>query len=296
MKGTKVVYESQNSDSKGTQQVEIDGKVYTADVIKTMVSESAAATQKSQQAQKVIDAATAYGITADEFLQHAEGAIAVISNLQTKGLINEKGEIVLPNRELNDPNDLKNKGKGTNDDPFAGILNKKGAKPDDKTNSESVVILGAIQKLIEKVGALEVSVGDTRDTQTLMLRTDREEKIKAVYPDLEEQDISKVFAKTLELRKEGKKASLLEVAKLVNDERQQYKTNIEKKFAEEHGFNYEEISKQKKGASQTTVEDLLTAEGVSGITKGRKLSLFPRDKAKEVSPLDAVNAFLKKLP
>jgi hypothetical protein len=289
MKRTRVVYDGQaGSDPKGTQQIEIDGKVYTPEVIKTLVGESAAATQKSQQAQKILDAAQTYGVSADEFLQHAEGAIAVISNLQTKGLINEKGEIVLPTKET--------KPDTKDDDPFASILTKKpSVKPDDKGGLDSNAVVSVLQKLIDKVNTIETSVLDTKDTQTLMLRTNKEEEIKKVYPDLEEQDISKVFAKTYEARKQGKKVTLLEVAKLVNDEVMARTAIIEKKFAEAHGLNYDEI-KTKRTTSRQTVADLLTAEGVSGITKGKKLSLFPKDKSKEVSPIDAISSFMRQLP
>ena len=263
---------------RGRAQLEIDGKQYTVDDVKSLLGQSKDATEKSQKAQKIIDAAKSYGVEPEEFLQHAEGALGIVTRLRDEGIITSEGEIKIPKKE-----DKK--------DDLDNLLNLDSKESKDKKSGLDQAIQDSLAKIAKRMEGLEEMVSETRNTQTLMARLNQEEKIKAAYPNLGDGDIARVFAETAGLRKAGKKATLLEVAKLVSTEVGERTEEIKKQFAKDHGLDYDAIVK-KKDEPKFDLEHL-DEKGMAAITQSKKLSLFPKPGEDSVTPLDAVRAFEK---
>jgi predicted DNA binding CopG/RHH family protein len=114
---------------------------------------------------------------------------------------------------------------------------------------------------------------------------DREEKIKAKFPNLEEGDVAKVFALTKELRSQGKKVKLEDVAKAISEEVAKKEVNIIKTFASKHGLDYDKIVTT---TTKTGDESPLDEKGITTLLAGKKINLFPKDKKKEASPRDVI--------
>lgn len=273
------------TDQNKDQKVNVDGKDYTPEDVKSLLENSASVTQKAQQVQKILDAAKAYGVEPDEFVQHAEGAFSVITNLRDQGLINQDGEVVIPKV-------AKVPGKETtelDEEEFLTGLIPEDEKKKRVSKSDSAV-LAALNQINKKLQALEGSVVETRDTQTLMARLTQQDKIKAVYPDLQDEDISRVFAETARLRSQGKKTSIMDVAKLVNEDAVNRRSTIERAFAERHNINYDQLKAGQTDKPKSMAE--LDEAGIMAVTGQKKINLFPKPGKGEVTPAAALKGFL----
>ena len=174
------------------------------------------------------------------------------------------------------------------DEDLSKILDLDKKNKNDKNKSATIddkltELLGTITKRLD---GIEAEVTNTKDAQILMARVNQEEKLRDKYPNLDEDAMHKVFARTAQLRKAGKKVTLSDVAKQVSDEVVSTVSKIERDFAEKHGIDYEKVIT--KDSEDDAEKDFLTEEGMTKLTSGKKISLFPKNKDKEVTPLDAV--------
>ena len=160
--------------SDQTLVVNIGGedKTFKAEDIVNLVSQQASATQKTQQVSAVIKACEKFGLDPDAFVNQAEGAFSVIADLIEKGYVDEQGNILekkVVKPDINFNQDLGNKGNNFSDDKVAAIVSR------------------VLEPIAKKLGAIE-------QDQAQLTRLRISDSIKGNFKNLEDKDISQLFA------------------------------------------------------------------------------------------------------
>jgi hypothetical protein len=234
-------------------EFKVGDKVYTTEQIQAL--EGAAAV-----GQKILTKAQQYDLDPDAFLSHSEGALSIVADLSSKGIVKADGTIVLP--EPIEPKD-----KGT---PF---FKQSGGEPDAATQA-----LQSIQQTMNKFGE---RLETMEKGQSKLFEERVRANIKQRYPGLTDDDVSFILTESTARRK-----PLLEVAEhragMMTDREKQIRDDERKKLAEKYGLDYEQLNEQKT---------LDPTQGAAVFTQGKKLS-FKKGKD-TVSPREATMAWLK---
>jgi hypothetical protein len=156
------------------------------------------------------------------------------------------------------------------------------------TKGQVGALAQAIQSLTDKVGQFETRLNETDSFTSSLARQSFEDKIQAKYPNLNSEDIQKLFGQASYLRRQGKRADLFELAEAASEDKDKGIVSIQKAFAEKHGLDYEKLTKAKEDPNE------LDEKGAKGLTflKGKKISLEPGEN--NVLPSTAVREFLNK--
>jgi len=158
-------------------KVDIGGqeKVLTADEVKTLVEKGTRLEQtvgKLSGFQKVLER---YGnISPDEYISNSEAALALANSLIEKGIIDETGNII----EKKSTDKEKERSKGLFSDFSA---------EDSGVTKQMATIVKALSKVTNKIDALE-------DSQSKIFRRNIERDVRTTYPNLNDEDVSKLLA------------------------------------------------------------------------------------------------------
>lgn len=249
--------------SKGSQTlvVEVGGenKNFTADDVKNLVSQQASATQKAQQVSTILKACDKFGLEPEVFVGQAEGAFSVISDLIEKGFVDKQGNIV-----------EKKPGKPASDDiNFSKAGDKNLAFPEDKVTA---LVSKALKPITDKLGAIE-------QDQTQLTRLRISDSIKGKFKNLEDTDISKLFA----VAGNDRSKTLVQHAEEMAKEKVKAHSALRKDFAKEFGVDVDKFDANKlreQGADGSA----------GGLFEGKKFS-FKKGKD-AISPRQAMHEFL----
>lgn len=267
-------------DGSGAEiAIELEGKKYGVEEVKQLVNQIGAATQSNQIAAKLKDISGKYGVDPTNYLTQAEGALSVISDLIDRGIIDEKGEIVQNSNKSS--TGKQSTGDKNMDDLFGLETKEKGEGTGISASNIEDIVAKATQPLVQHISQLQ-------DIQAGMIREDYGKKIQEKFPNLDGEDISRVFA----AYQRNKSTGLMEHAKALAERKTSFLEEHEKKLAEKWGVDLEKI-KQKEQGDINSVKD--AGEGGAGVLfKGKKFSM--REKGEGiVSPKEAAREYFGKV-
>lgn len=249
------------SNSNQTLSVEIDGaaKDFNVEDVKNLVSQQASATQKTQQVSAILKACEKFDLDPESFVGQAEGAFSVISDLIEKGLVDEQGTILQKKQGSDDINFSKKTTDKNLDFSEGKILD---------------LVTKALKPLTEKLGVLE-------QDQTQLTRLRINDSIKSKFKNLEDKDISQLFA----IANSDRSKTLVQHAEELSNKKVVDHSDLRKKFAKEFGVDLTDFD-----ANKLAEQD---ADGGAGaMFKGKAFS-FKKGKD-NVSPRKAMKDFFER--
>ena len=267
---------------QGDQKIKVGDKEYSAEDIQSLVGQASAATSKSQQVSAILDACKKYDMEPDEFLEQAVGGFTVLGDLIEKGIIDAQGNIA----------EKKAPESGSSDEvDLDAILNLK--KKDNASGSEDKVaalVAKALEPMTERFNA---ALKDVKEVQTNMIRKDYQRDIMAKYPNLDAEDVSKVFG----LAMQDRTKSVWDVAKNASETKAARQVEADKAFCEKHGLNYEELVKKGEFQDENSLKENGPEGGAAALTEGRKITFRTRgvDPKERISPLEATQNYFKQV-
>lgn len=261
--------ESKESGSPNTDQaakIEIEGKAYTVDEIKNVLAAQANLTQKAQIASKLETATSRYNTDPDTYLHNAEASFAVVQELISKGIIDETGKLV--ERKV-EPSVT----------PAAPVI------PGIPANRADATVMKALEDFHGKFSKMEQDLARLREDNVGLMRLRISDQLAQKFPDLDEQDISRVIATAYS---SGAQKPVMEVAQEMVASKKGWLESQEKAWAERYGLDYEDLKKRKQFIEQGP------EGGVGGLVAGKKIS-FSKDRKdpNAVTPREATKAFFE---
>jgi hypothetical protein len=243
--------------------VEVDGesKSFSSDDIQNLVSQQAAATQKTQQVSVVLKACNKFDMNPEVFVGQAEGAFDVIANLIDAGVVDEQGNIIkkeVEQKKVNTSfsNTNHNGNNVSSEDKMLGVINK------------------VLKPLTEKFEALE------RD-QMQLTRLRVNDTISGKFDNLDERDMSEIFATA----GADKTKTLMQHAESISKKKGDNLLEQKKALAKELGVDYDEFT-------ANALREQGSDGGAAGLFKDKKIS-FKKGKD-SLSPKAAMADFLKR--
>jgi len=270
---------SGGTDQGTPQGVSVGDKTYTAEDVKSLIDNQAAATQKAQEMADITTAIDRYGTDPKTFLQQADGAFSVMSDLIASGVIDERGQVV--EKEIPRPTQ-----------PAAETVesqmlsrNQQGGNPASQQTTESIS-QDAIAKLVsEKIDAalqpITGAIGELDKTQTNMLRSTLGNQIKSKFPSLNEDDISNVFATAMQ----DNSKDLFGHAEIRAEHRKGRTAEDRVRYAKEFGVDLDKFDENK-------LWEQGPGGGAAAIFKDKRISF--KGGKDSVTPKEAATAFLKR--
>jgi hypothetical protein len=247
--------------------IEIDGKSYTVDDIKNVLTQQAEVTQKSQLASKALTAAERYQVDVDTYVQNAEASFALMNELIQQGVIDESGKI------------KKEEAKPV----VAPNLQAAGLSGVSKANAVSAEALVEFHK---KFGSLEAELERLKEDNVGLMRLRLQDKLGQQFPDLDEDDIAKVMATAYKAN--GKKP-VVEVAKEMSEAKKTWMLKQEETFAKKYGLNLDEINKRKQFIESDP------SQGAGMLAQGKKISFSTKKgDTNVVTPKEAMAEFMRR--
>ena len=281
-------------DKGKVEKIKVGEKEYTPEDItklegsvKDLGTKAQTAEQKAASFKAVEDFCAKYNLDPEGLVQNADGAFSLTNRLIEEGIIDPSGKVLVSKTAP------KAKGKGTedlvpdeDDDELAALLDDKTPKG---TPGKAQKLEAMIQKALKStVEPLSKTLEELTTVQTGMLRDRWEQRIKEKFPNLESDDVSKVFR----VAAEDRKHSLLEIAEAASKQKSTVMETLRKKHAEEFGINLEEFDRNK-------LQEKGSEGGAAVLAQGRKFSLSKRrmqdSGGKLVDPKDASLEYLKKI-
>ena len=241
-------------------EVEIDGekKMFTVADVTNLISQQASATQKTQQVSSVLKACEKFGLEPDAFVDQAQGAFSVISDLIEKGLVDEKGNLV-----------EKKGGTGIN---FPSAGNSNALPAEDKLVG---LVAKALEPIIKKLGVLE-------QDQTQLTRLRISDSVKGKFKNLEDTDISKLFA----VAGNDRSKTLMQHAEEISKQKVKEHSNLRGEFAKEFGVDLTRFDANKLNEQ--------SADGGAGaLFQGKKFSFKKKEGA--ITPKEATAEYLDRM-
>jgi hypothetical protein len=244
-----------------------EDKPFTAEDVSNLIAKDAASTQKLQQVATVTKAAEKYGLEPDQLVDQAEGAFAVVSKLVNAGIINEEGEIV----QKKEPDPL----KPVVSDPV---------KPDPVTPDLESKIATVVEKTVEKaLGGIPETVDAIKNDQARMIRSDLQKQAQDKYPDLTEDDVTKLFGAAMADRKK----SFWQHAEEIAETRKTRNSEARAAHAKEFG-----IDLKKFDANKLNEQD--SKGGPAAIIANKKIS-FKKGEKDSITPKQAMREHFARL-
>ena len=269
---------------EGEGKVKVGEKEYAPEELQTALSKAAAAEElqgKLEGYSKVDEFCTKYGLDIDGLVENADGAFTLVSKLVDEKIIDQSGKVI-QKREEPKAKDQSSGSRDEGEDFLKALLSgdSKGLKGEEKLMAIASKALGPqLDKLSKQ---LEEVVG----VQTGMLRQGWQEKIQGKYPNLDEDDVARVFR----LASENPKVSLWDCAEKVNSRKSEVLGTLRKKHAAEFGVNLDEFDQNKLKEAQGG-----EGSGSAVMFQGKKFSFRKKPGDKDVvTPLEASREYLKK--
>lgn len=227
-------------------------------------------------AEKIKKASEKYDVDPDTYIQQAEGSFATIGQLIEGKVIDEQGNVVVKKEEPKADPEPKPKG-----DP-GSLFDTKGLSGDEKT---AAIIAKALEPVASRLEKLEGSQQKIAEDFSLSRRLELERDLKKKHPDLDDYDVSRVFATAMN----DQKKNLWEHAKDYSEVKAGRVAKQREEFAKEMGVDLEDWEKRNK------LKDMTPAEGMATVTSGAKLSFKNRRGDKDaVTPRQAMTEFFKR--
>lgn len=278
---------------KVVEKIKVGEKEYTPEDItklegsvKELGTKAQTAEQRAESFKAVEEFCAKYNLDPAGLVENADGAFILTNRLIEEGIIDPSGKVLVSKTAP------KGKGKETNDPPpdddedLDALLEEKGSK---STPGKAQKLEAIIQKALKgSIEPLSKTLEELTTVQTGMLRDRWEQRIKEKFPNLESDDVSRVFR----VAAEDKKHSLLEIAEAASKQKSTAMDSLRKKHAEEFGINLEEFDRNK-------LQEKGSEGGAAILAQGRKFSLSKRrmqdSGGKLVDPKDASLEYLKKI-
>ena len=248
-------------------------KIFTPDQVVEMAQRLEAAGLVEGVAAEISAAAGKYETDPTTYIKQAEGAFTAMTKLVSLGVIDEAGNVVQKKAKDNLKQDPPGPGDPT-------VLPKPDVKPDFKE-----LVANAVK---EGLATLVKDIDQVKDDVGGMYRMDLEGKLQAKHPELDSDDISRIFGSAMN----DQKKTLWEHAKEFSTTKAGKLSELKKTHAKEFGINLDEFEARNKLKEQS-------AEGGAVVfTGGKTLSLSKRDRGKDaskdtVSPREAMMSFFK---
>jgi len=256
-----------SSQASEPAKIEVDGKTLTVDEIKNVLAQQGNLTQKAQLASKLETVTSRYNVDADTYLHNAEASLAVVSELISKGIIDETGKLV--DRKV--------------ETPAAPIVPTTPIVPG--ASRADATAMKALEDFHSKFSKMEQDLNQLREDNVGLMRLRISDQLAQKFPELDEQDISRVIATAYS---SGSKKPVMEVAQEMVASKKGWLESQEKAWAERYGLNYEDLQKRKQFIEQGP------EGGIGGLVAGKKIS-FSKDKKdpNAVTPREATKAFFE---
>lgn len=258
-----------------TIQIDGEDKVLKTEEVKNLFDQHSDLTGKVEKLSGFTKALEKYGTDQDTYLNNAEAAFGVMSELVEKGLIDDKGNI-LERKPVGDPS-LKKKG----DDE----LNLDFNLSDDKGNLDKVAKLVA-QVAGTKLADLTKQVESLSAGQAGLYRSQLKSAVQAKHSTLSDDDVSRLFG----IASANPAKDLWAHAEEMVEGKEETSKGDRKKYAKEFGVDLEEFD-----ANLLNEQD--SKGGAIGVLKGKKFVFANRARrlgSKDtVSPREAMVLHLK---
>lgn len=256
-----------NNSDKITVRIGEESKTLTADDVKGLLEKEASVTQKAQSVAEVMKAADRYGLTPEEFLLQSEGAFRTMANLMDHGVIDKTGKIITESK----PKDEGAKNRGNQS--LGGNQGGSGNQTDDVLSIVKQAmgdVLGPVTKRMEQL----------ESDQDNLIRLDFERQLMKAHPNLDKDDVSRIFATASHDRKK----TLFDHAADYAADKDKKLNSMKAEWAKEMGIDLEQANRLKEMGSEG---------GASALIKGKKVKFGASSKDPNVvSPLKAAREFL----
>jgi len=275
----------QGAGGSGDQKIRVGEKDYTAADVQNLLSSAKASTEKSQQVSRILDVCAKYEMEPEEFAQQAVGGFTVISELINEGIIDAQGNIL--KKDVKEKNEKKS-------DNLDSLFNLDDMKDSPKSADKIAAI---VNKALEApMGELKKGFDDLRDIQTSMIRSNYQKEIIGKFPNLDAEDVSKIFAISMGDRTKN----LWDVAKKASEAKAIRQAEVEKAFAKKHGLDYDEMLKRAGEQDENNLKEKDSKGGAASLAEGKKISFRPKgrfgDKAdKVIDPLELTKEYFLKV-
>jgi len=252
------------------EKIKVGDKEYSTTDVENLVSQVSSMTAGSQQLAQVKDFCDKYNLDTEGLLVNAEGAFGLVNDLMKGGIIDAEGNVLVKKGGEPPPDDLMFQKK------------KDDITPPDKTKVDDIVAK-ALSSVSEKIDAQNKRMDDIIEVQTGMIRSKFEDGLKAKFPALDDEDVSKVFS----IAMRDKTKTLWQHAETVANTKADKIAELRKAHAKEFGVDIEKFDENK----------LNEADGKGGgiaSHKGKKFS-FMKTGEGFVTPLQATQDYFKQV-
>jgi len=252
-------------------EIEVDGekKTVTAEDYMNLVNIQKSATTKFQSAAAAVQAAERYGVSVEDFINHAEGTMGAFSELVNQGIIDATGKVVekKSSSDDNDPN--------------------KGGPDLSKVTPEVVSLLKKVDLVSSAIEEINKRTEGLERDQLRILQRDIHKELKGKHPELNDDDVRKVFG----LARGDRNKTVWQHAEEVAGARKVEIKGTRETYAKEFGIDLKKFDANK-------IDEADPNYGSAALlVKGRKLS-FGRRKGKgddSMSPRQATEEYFKAL-
>jgi len=246
------------SEEQSSTGIELDGKTYSPGEIKELVQKAAQAEEMITRTKPFTTVAERYQVEPEEFVSQAERALQLIPQLIEHGIITENGEI-----------NLKREARRSEEPPVIS------AKPKDVSNTE-------LNELSTKVAEMVETIENLRNDNTKLVRLELRREIQKRYPELSDEDVSKLIVKASTERTKP----VFDLAKEAVVEKTRTQEELRARFAKEFGIDLAKFDANK-------IREPGPEGGLGSKFKGKKIVLTNRKIEKgQVSTRDAVREYL----
>ena len=254
------------------QTIVVGEKTYTPEEIQGIIQTQTTLKTQLEGLAPVREALTRYELKPEELVEQASGAFAMLNQLVEEGLIDETGKV--KKSQAGDPPKVPPVVPGVTPEP----------KPADPKASDP-----GTQALLSKITLLETALGNVTKslteidrTQSSLLRTNIEKDLKAQYPALDSEDVSKVLV----IASKDRKKDIFAHAKEMSEKKTQSLAALREAHAKEFGIDLKEFDANK-------LNEPGADKGAAGMFKGKSFSFKGKGKD-SVSPRQAAMEFLRK--
>jgi len=256
-----------NAGAEGKLAIELDGQVHelSAEDVAAMLKERSTVTQQGQKVASILKAAERYGVEPDELVTQAEGAFGKLTELIELGILDKDGNVV--QQKVRDDN------RQAIEPP---VVPPRWSARAESTPSEEK-FLETVKKALEP---LQEEVEMLKQDQARMIRLDVERELKAQYPELGDEDIARVFARSRDRSK-----SIWDHAKELAEGKRSMEEQMREEFAKEFGIDLKEWQERNKLKEQD-------AKAVSTGLLGNRKPSFKKGEGR-ISPAKATEELFK---
>lgn len=260
----------------GDQKIKVGEKEYSAEDVANLVANVSTSTEKAQKVSQILDACAKYEMEPEEFLQQAIGGFTVINGLIQEGVIDTQGNLV--KKEVK-----KEEKKGNLDDLFN--LDGKSQKAPVGEEKIAAIVAKVLQPFTE---TLNKGLGDVKDIQTSMIRNEYQKDIISKFPNLDAEDVSKVFGIAMQDRSKD----IWAVAEAASKNKVEKLEALNKEFAKSHGLDYDKLIAEQ---DENKLNEQDAKGGAASLAKDRKITFRHQKQGEKgfVTPLELTKEYFR---